>query len=597
MNDIKELKQNKVISIPETLTVKHLSELLNLPASQVITELIKNGIIATINEEIDFETASIIAEDLGFKTERDLSIQADENITLEKLLDICQKEKESKKNLQTRPPVVTILGHVDHGKTTLLNTIRKSHITNKEAGGITQHISAYQVKKRGQLITFIDTPGHEAFSAMRERGVSLADIAILVVAADDGVRPQTKEVIEYLKEKKIPTIVAINKIDKPEANPTKVKQELAENEIVIEEWGGDIIANEISAKNNLGIDKLLESILLVTEILELKADFQRPGLAVVLESHLDKHKGPIATVLVKTGFLQTGQDIIAGNAFGRIKRLEDFTGKKINKALPSSPVTLMGLNKVPQVNDVLYVTDTQTLSHKKNNLLKNRLGFDKKILNKEKIYQKIDENKLKKLNLIIKTDVQGSLEAIHQILDTIKSKEVAIEYIFEGIGNITESDVKIAESSQAEIIGFNVHTTTVAKRMAENSNINIETYTIIYELIDAIKNKLSGLLPPEIIRTDLGKLKVLAIFKRGKKDMIVGGLVTQGKIEKNCLVDIVREKENIGQGTLTNLQHNKNNVTLVKQGNECGLTIETKTKIEIGDILVFYQEEEKRRKI
>ncbi len=588
-------KKNKIISLPEILTVKHFSELLGLSATEVITELMKNNIIANINEEIDFETASIIAEDLGFQTEKDLSIQEGETLSLEKLLEICQKEKESGKNLKPRPPIVTILGHVDHGKTTLLDTIRKTHIANKEMGGITQHISAYQVKKKGELITFIDTPGHEAFSSMRERGVSLADIAILVVAADDGVRPQTKEVIEYLKEKKIPTIVAINKIDKPEANPAKVKQELAEHDIVIEEWGGEVIANEISAKNNIGIDELLDSVLLVAEVQELRANPSRPGLAVVLESHLDKHRGPVATVLVKTGSFKVGQGIIAGNTYGRIKRLEDFTGRKIEKALPSMPITLMGLNKTPQVNDVLQAVKPEVLSHKKNRLTSG-LNSQKKVITKQKIYQEIDESKIKKLNLIIKVDVQGSLEAIHQILDTIHSDEVAIEYVHEGVGSITESDVKIAESTNAFIFGFNTQATTVAKRMAENAQISIETHTVIYELVEAIKNRLADLLPPEIIRTDLGKLKVLAIFKRGKRDMIIGGLVTQGLVEKKCLVEIIRDKEIIGEGKLVNLQHNKENVSTVKQGNECGLTIEGKTKIEPGDTIVFYKEKEERRK-
>ena len=587
----------KTVRIPSLITVKKFSELLDLPVSQIITELMKNKILATINEEIDFETASIIAQDLEFETEEDLEVSDNEVLTLEKVIDICKKEKESDQNLTVRPPIVTILGHVDHGKTTLLDTIRKSSVATGESGGITQHISAYQVKKRGKLITFIDTPGHEAFSAMRERGVSIADIAILVVAADDGARPQTKEVIKYLKEKKIPTIVAINKIDKPEANLQKVKQELSECGISIEEWGGDVICNEVSAKQNIGIDKLLESILLVTEVGDLRADAKRSGLAVVLESHLDSHKGPVSTVLMKTGTFKVGQDITAGATWGRIKKMEDFTGKNIDGAGPSMPITIIGLNGTPNTNDIVHA-----VSKKLSSRVKSKMGAEEEVksnkeVSKKKIYEAIDEKKTKKLNIVIKSDVQGSLEAIEQILSTIKSKEVVIEYIKIGVGNITESDVKIAQSSEAIIFGFNVAATAVAGRMAENSEVEIRTFNIIYELVESVKSAMAQMLPPEIIRTDLGKLKVLAIFKTGKYDMIVGGKVIEGKVIKKSSVEIKRNGEIVGKGTLANLQQNKVNAEEVKQGNECGITFEGDVKIKEGDTLMFYTEEEKERKL
>ncbi len=584
----------KIVKIPSTITVKKLSELLELPVAKIITELLKNKILATINEEIDFDTASIIASELGFETEEDLEVSGDE-MTIEKLIEICKKEKESGKNLRQRPPVVTILGHVDHGKTTLLDTIRKTSVAAKEAGGITQHISAYQVKKKGQLITFIDTPGHEAFSAMRERGVSIADIAVLVVAADDGVRPQTKEVIEYLKEKKIPTVVAINKIDKPEANLQRVKQELADNGILIEQWGGDVLSVEVSAKQNIGIDNLLENVLLVAEVEDFRADEKRDGLAVVLEAHLDPHKGPIATVLVRTGTIKVGQDIVAGATWGRIRKIEDFAGKNLTATGPSTPVTIMGLGDAPQTNDVLQVVNGKALARLKSKEIAAGGSDSKGKLTQQKILKKIEDDKLLKFNIVLKSDVQGSLEAIEQILSTITSDEVMLNYIGTGIGSVTESDVKLAASANASVFAFSVETTPVAKRLAETNGVEIKKYKVIYELVDAVKRDMAALLPPEIIRTDLGRLSVLAIFKTGKRDMIVGGRVIDGKISKGSLIEIMRDGESIGIGRLANLQQNKQPTNDVNKGNECGVTFEGSIKIKEGDVLISYTEEEKKR--
>lgn len=597
MTEEKAVEEKKIVKLPNPVTVKKFADLLELPVSDAITELMKNGIMATINEEIDFETASIIAEDLGFEAQEDLEVHEGETLTFEKLIDICKKEQESDEKLSPRAPVVTILGHVDHGKTTLLDTIRKENVVAKEAGGITQHISAYQVKKKGKLVTFIDTPGHEAFSAMRERGASITDVAILVVAADDGVRPQTKEVINYLKEKNIPTIVAINKIDKPEANSQRVKQELSELDIVIEEWGGDVVANEISAKNNMGIDELLDSILLVSEVLELKANNKSDGLGVVLESNLDPKKGPVSTVLVKTGALKVGQDIITGSAFGRIKRMEDFAGKQIDSAGPSTPVVIMGLDKTPKVNDIIQVAGKKTISKARSKGGMNEVVGKSSIKSKKDLYQNIDEGQIKKLSIVVKADVQGSLEAIDQILSTIESDEVAWEYVNVGVGNITESDVKLAADSGALVVGFNVTATTVAKRMAEKEDVSVKAFSVIYELVDEIKNNMADLLPPEVVRTDLGRLKVLAIFKTGKKDMIVGGKVIDGKAVKKAFVEIKRDKEIVGKGEISNLQQNKKPVEEVKSGNECGITFEGSFKIEEGDIMEFYEEKEERRKL
>lgn len=578
-------EQPILVKLPEALTVKRFSELLNLTVGEVIMELMKNKIMASINDEIDYETASVIAQDLGFETQKDLTIGDEESLSLEKLIEICSQEKESGKNLQTRPPVVTILGHVDHGKTTLLDTIRKTTIAAGEAGGITQHISAYQVKKRGQFITFIDTPGHSAFSAMRERGVTLADIAILVVAADDGVRPQTKEVIKYLQEKKLPVIVAITKTDKPETNIPRVKQELSEHNILIEEWGGKVLCVEVSAKTGKGMDTLLENILLVTEVEEFRADSKRDGLGIVLESHLDPQRGPIATLLVKTGTFKVGQDVLAGRVTGRIRRLEDWTGKILTQAPPSSPVIVSGLSDVPNANDVVQVMDIRSQA---------------KLIasGKERTVKSISaEDPRKKFNIILKADTQGSLEAVEQILNTYYSDEVALVFIESGVGNITESDIKHAETSDVLIYGFTVEATSVAKRMAEERKVSIKTFKIIYELVEDVKNKMESMLSPETIREDLGTLEVLAVFKTGKKDMIVGGRVTSGHINNKTLIEVQRGEALIGRGTLANLQQNKVDVNEVKKGEECGITFDGETKIKVEDILLCFTEELKKKTI
>lgn len=586
--------QSNGVKIPATVTVKKFAEILEMPATSLIAELMKNGIMATINEEIDFDTAAIIAEDLGYTAEEDLEVADDEMITLEKLLDICAKEGHSDEKLSSRPPIVTILGHVDHGKTTLLDTIRKASVASGESGGITQHISAYQTRKRGKNITFIDTPGHEAFAAMRERGVSIADIAILVVAADDGVRPQTKEVIKYLKEKNIPTIVAVNKIDKPNANPERVKQELAEHEILIEQWGGKVMCNEISAKNNIGITDLLESILLLAEVEDFQANDKRDGLAVVLESHKDEQKGPVATVVVKTGTLKVGQDVNAGKTYGRIRRMEDHRGQSIEKATPSAPVTIFGLTDTAETNDIIQVANAKRNARLKSQEVAMRLTGDKR-----QVKSINDNDGIPKFNIIIKSDVQGSIEAIEQILDTIPQEKVSVSYIDTGVGNITESDIKMAESSDATIYGFNVVASSVAKRMADDAEVSVKTYKVIYELVDDIKKILLSMLPDEIERTDVGQLEVLGIFRTEKDKMIIGGRVTKGKVvAKDAKIDVYRNgEEPIGTGELVNLQHNKVDIDEVKKDQECGMTFAGETKIKVGDTLHIYTEVMKEKEL
>ncbi len=594
-----ESDKKKLVKIPFQITVGNLASRLDLDIAEVIKKLMENGIMATINDFIDYETAVIVAEEFGFETEQDQEISNEEVVNQEELKEILRLEKENKESLSVRPPIVTILGHVDHGKTTLLDTLRKTRIAEKESGGITQHINAYQVEKNDKLITFIDTPGHEAFQAMRERGASLADIAILVVAADDGVKPQTKEVAEYLVEIKIPMIVAINKIDKPEANVNKVKQELAELGILVEGYGGDIPVNEISAKNNTGLDELLDTVLLVAEFYKFSANKDRAAFGTVLEAHKDPQKGPLVTVIIQTGTLKVGQNVLVGDIPGKVRKIEDYAGNSIKEAGPSLPVTVIGLSGVPESNDVLQVQE-DTTSKKQHKMVKKReaerLVASSKMSSSELI-QNIDVALMKKYSVILKADAKGSLEAIKQILDTIKSDEVRLDILSEGVGSITETDIYSAQTDDAVVYGFNVLPSTVANQVIQKTGVIVKTFNIIYELIEDVKEGMSELLEPEIKRTNIGKLKVLAVFKNMKTGMVVGGKVTTGKIVKGEKLEIVRDKQVIGSGSLTQLQQDKQEAKEVKEGRECGITFEGKEKIQEGDVLVCYKEEEIKRKI
>ncbi len=592
-------KNQKKVKIPLQITVGDLAKRLEISATEIIKNLIKNGVMASINETIDYETAALITEELGFKTEVEDVVINDEILTVEKLGEILKLENENSEKLTERAPIVTILGHVDHGKTTLLDTLRKTHVAEKESGGITQHISAYQAIKKDKLITFIDTPGHEAFAAMRQRGAGIADIAILVVAADDGVKPQTKEVAKFLTENKIPTIVAVNKIDKPDANIGKVKQELAEVGILVEGYGGDIPLNEISAKESIGLDELLETILLVSEVQSFKANENRGALGVVLEAHKDPQKGAVATVLIKTGTLKIGQDITIGGINGRVRKIEDYSGKSIKSASPSMPVTLIGLPDVPNSSDVLQVQDKQLDRRKKKLLARQSYTVARGAVasNSQDLIRNIDAALMKKFSIVIKSDVKGTLEAIIQILKTIPSNEVTLDILYAGVGPITETDVQSAQTGSAAIYGFNVSPTSIANRFAEDSKVPIKSYNVIYELVEDVKEQMSELLDPEIKRVDLGRLKVLAVFKNLKKGMVVGGKVMNGKLIKGNFLEILRNKEIEGTGNLIQLQQNKQDVAEVKEGLECGITFEGKERIFPGDTILCYKEEQIKRKL
>jgi translation initiation factor IF-2 len=592
--------QKEVIKIPAQLTVKELANRSKIGVSEILKKLMENGIMANINNIIDYDTVFVIAEELGIEVEPEELSSTNELLTSDRLRNILKLEDEDKEKLKKRPPVVTILGHVDHGKTTLLDTLRKTRVTEGEFGGITQHTSAYQVEKNGELITFIDTPGHEAFHGMRERGASLADIAILVVAADDGVKPQTKEVIEFLIKNKVPVLVAINKIDKPEANVNKVKQELAENNLFLEGYGGEIPFSEISAKQDIGLDDLLKNILFLAEYYDFRANPDRNALGIVLESNKDSCKGSIAKVLIKTGTLKIGQTVIIGDNISKIKRMENFAGKSILKAPPSTPVTIVGLSETPSSNDLLQVEDDPKKIKKfakEISQSKDKLGGSIGEIGSKELIKTINETKKNCLSIILKTDVQGTLEAIKQIIDTIDTQEVKIDFVNQGVGAITETDFKLAQTTQSIIYGFNVKPTADVNKKITSSKIKLKTFNIIYELIEDLKNEISDLLDLEIKKVELGRMKVLAKFKNAKNLSVVGGKVMDGKMIKGEKLEVFRDKEFLGMGELTQLQQSKEDVTEVKSGLECGIAFKGKVKILPDDQLVCYKEEEIKRKI
>lgn len=581
-------KTPKKVKLPPYIKVKDYVDLLKLSVSEVIKALLKNGIMANINEEIDFDTAAIVAQDLGFEVEEEKAETA-ADLGASSLQEILKSEPPDK--LKHRAPIVAVMGHVDHGKTSLLDYIRKTNVASGEAGAITQHIGAYQVKKNGKLITFLDTPGHEAFSEMRARGANVTDIIILVVAADDGVKPQTIEVINRAKFTNTPMIVAINKIDRENSDTTRAKQELAEHGVLTEDWGGKTIAVPISAKTGQGINDLLEMILLTAEVEDLKANPEGIPLGTVIESHLSKGKGPIATVIMQNGTLSIGDIVTAGGAYGRVRDIEDDKGKRLKDAGPSTPALVSGLLDLPQVGDILRKMDSLE-SAKTTAFQIQKKERVRKISQSQRI--KADtENK--SLNLVIKTGGLGSLEAIKQSLEKLKNNEVKINIISEGAGEITENDVNLAATSKSAIIGFNTKANIKAASLAKQQNVQISTYDIIYELIEDITNEVIKLLSPEVVKTILGKAKVLKIFMTEKKEMIVGCKVEDGEMRKSAKIAIWRNGEQIGTGEVVELQQNKVATKEVKTGDEFGLKIKTQTRISEGDVIESFEEKLKTK--
>ncbi|KKP38195.1 MAG: translation initiation factor IF-2, translation initiation factor IF-2 [Candidatus Peregrinibacteria bacterium GW2011_GWF2_33_10] len=586
------------IEIEDSITIKEFAEKTNISAAKIIGELMKNGIIANINQEIDYETISIIALDLGINIKRKRSAAKIEDMmegNLSKLL-----YEDDKSVLVTRPPVVSIMGHVDHGKTKLLDTIRNTHVIDQEAGGITQHIGAYQVEKNGHKITFIDTPGHEAFTAMRARGAKATDIAILVVAADEGVKPQTIEAINHAKDADIPIIVAINKIDRPGANPEKVKGELVEHGLQAESWGGNVIMVPISALTGEGIDKLLDMILLTAEMEDLKANPVRPAVATVIEAHLDANLGPVATVVINTGSLKIGDNIIIGPAYGKVKRMQSDRGKHLKMLCPSDTAQIAGLSETVHAGDILQVVSNEKEARQKaiaiRDIMKVKNIFSQALSVKD-LASRIKSGNLKTLKIILKADTQGSLEAIKQSLDKIPQEKVSLKIIHNGIGAITESDVMMAAAGGALVIGFQVETPVLATKAAEKHSVEILSYRIIYKLLEDVKNLLEGLLEDEILEIETGKVEIIKIFFKKKHDYILGCKVTNGKIERKSTIKIFRNNQELGKGDIFSLQKVDKKMEEVKEGNECGLKFSTSCELIEGDTLIAYKLEKKERSL
>jgi translation initiation factor IF-2 len=584
-----------VIDIPNSLGVRQLAEMLNADSIQIIKQLMRNGIMANINQIIDYETAAAIVTAFGYKPrlkplkEQRLASAAEASKRLKK------RYGKDSKDLQARPPVVTVMGHVNHGKTKLLDAIRQTNVVDSEAGGITQHIGAYQATVNGQKITFLDTPGHEAFTAMRAHGANITDITILVVAADDGVMPQTIEAINHAKAADVPIVVAINKIDKENANVDLVKQQLAENDLVIEEYGGNTVCVEISAKEKTGIPELLESLLLVAEMEELKASPNQPAAGVVIEAEMDKTRGPMVTVLVQTGTLKLGDTIVVGNTWGRVRAMFNDVGKQIKKAEPSTPVAILGLNIVPQAGDTLTVVasehQAQAMLAKQKADAERNAALTAQSVNLNNLYDQINAGKVKELNVILKTDVQGSIEPIRHSLEQLGTDEVQVRIIHSGTGNVTESDVMLAMASHGLIIGFNVAAEEGARQVAANQKVDIRYYNVIYTLTDDVAKALKGMLEPKYVEVIEGRAEVRAIFPAGKGAKAAGVYVTNGKITRNASVRVYRGKEIVTESTVSSLKRFKDDAREVAAGYECGVGIKDFSDFAVGDTLEFYKME------
>jgi len=582
---IEPIKIEKAVITEETISVKLFSEKIGKPVSEILKKLLLLGMMSTINSQIDFDTATLVAGEFGIELEQKIEKTA-EDILIEEAPD-------TEEQLLKRPPIVTIMGHVDHGKTSLLDKIRQSKVTEGEAGGITQHIGAYQVELNGEKITFIDTPGHEAFTAMRARGAQVTDIAIIVVAADDGIMPQTVEAINHAKSADVPIIVAVNKIDRPNANVQKIMQELTEHDLLPEEWGGQTIVVPVSAKTGEGIEKLLEMILLVAEVQELKANPDRLAKGTIVEAQLDKGRGPVATVLVETGTLRTGDTIIAGTAYGRVRAMVNDLGKTVNEAFPSQPVEVIGFSEVPAAGDILHAAPADKLSKQVAEERKDKQKAEmlKKMskVSLDDLFNQIAEGQIKDLNIVIKADVQGSVEAVRQSLEKLSNEEVRVRAIHCGVGAITETDVMLASAANAIIIGFNVRPDNMAQTAAEHEKVDIRLYRIIYKAIEDITAAMKGMLEPEFEELVIGHAEVRQTFKVSAVGTIAGCYVTDGLIRRNAQARLLRDNVVIYEGALSSLKRFKDDAKEVAQGYECGLSLERFDDIKEGDVVECFE--------
>ena len=591
-NKITEEKENedveeKIIEIGDTIIVKDFAEKMEVNPTEVITKLIGLGVMASLNQSIDFETASIIGEEFGFKV---ILPKLEEEEDMEDEFDLDYED--DPKDLKPRPPVVTVMGHVDHGKTSLLDAIRKTNVTKGEAGGITQHIGASIVNVNGKKVVFLDTPGHEAFTSMRARGTQVTDLAVLVVAADDGVMPQTIEAINHAKAANVPIIVAINKIDRPDSNVDRIKQELVEYGLVPEEWGGDTITVPVSALKKQGIDELLEMILLLAEMQELKANPNRNMVGTVVEAQLDKGRGPVATVLVQKGTLKVGDMIVCGSASGRGRAMFDDKGKSTKKVGPSTPVMVLGLSEVPNSGDMVYGVDDEKTARayanrRKEIIREEQLKSSQKV-SLDDLFEKIQLGEIKELNVIIKTDVRGTIDAIKQSLEKLEHEEVRVNIIHGGVGGITETDIMLASASNAIIIGFNVRPTLNALDIAKEEKVDVRTYRVIYEAIDDIKSAIKGMLAPKYVEEVIGRAEVRATFKVPGGGTVAGIYVQQGKVTRNSTIRLLRDDIVIFEGRVSSLRRFKDDVREVLSGYEGGLGLENYNDIKDGDMLEAY---------
>ena len=581
-------KKTLVITVPEEISVGDLAAMLKRTAAEVIKKLFSFGVMASVNEIIDYDTAEIVATELGAKVKKEVVVTIEDRI--------IDDSKDDEKDLLPRSPVVVVMGHVDHGKTSLLDAIRNTSVTETEAGGITQHIGAYRVNLNGQDITFLDTPGHAAFTAMRARGAMATDIAILVVAADDGIMPQTIEAINHAKAAGVSVVVAINKMDKPDVSPDRIMQQLTEHELIPEEWGGDVICVPVSAKARMNIDKLLESVLLVAEMKELKANPNRAGKGIVIEARLDKGRGPVASLLVQNGTLKTGDIIVAGTAVGRVRVMTDDKGRKVNEAGPSVPVEITGLAEVPVGGDQFDCVSDEKLARelveqrKQHNKEEQFKSFQKVTL--DTLFDSINVGELKDLNVIVKADVQGSVEAVRQSLEKLSNEEVRVRVIHGGVGAVNESDVMLANASNAIIVGFNVRPDAVAVANAERDGVEMRMYRVIYDCIEEIEAAIKGMLAPKYRDVEMGKAEVRSVFKLSSSGMIAGSYVIDGKITRNSKIRVVRDGIVISEDEIASLRRFKDDVKEVATGYECGIGLERFNDIKEGDILEAYIVEE-----
>ena len=587
---------SRTLVLPQTLTVKHLSELVDQSQVDVIKQLMRNGIMASVNQVIDHEVASLVTAAYGIRTR--VAEPVAEKGALNSLENGAIKSPETEADLSPRPPVITILGHVDHGKTSLLDCIRNAHVADREIGGITQHIGAYQVDYNDQKITFLDTPGHEAFTSIRSRGARVTDIAVLVVAADDGIMPQTEEAIDHAKAAEVPIVVAINKMDLPGADPERVKRQLSQHNLLVEDWGGDVISVPVSARTGDGIDDLLANLLVVAELADLKANPISPARGVVIEAKLDRKRGPTATVLVQSGTLNVGDYVVAGTAWGRVKALSNDRGRAVKEVVPGQPAEVLGFSSLPEAGDLMAVLPSDRMARSivhDRERIKSTQQSQVRALTLEEVVKQIDAGDIKELNLVLKADVQGSVEAVRQSLERLTDAEARVRILHAGSGNVTESDILLASASNAIIVGFSVGDEFGVERVAERMGVEIRHYDIIYQMIDDVEQALHGMLEPTFTDVILGQAEVREIFSSRRNIKIAGCRVIEGRIVRGAAIRVMREGEVLQETGINSLRHFREEVNEITNGMDCGILLTDFNDFEIGDILQAHRQERTQR--